>query len=269
MRFLFKLDAPATRDVTINYYTRPHDPPPDGAAQATTIVDYTPVLMGTATIQSGELEKPAEITIIDDELYELPETFELVWEFVPSDPCVDPDTVPKLHQDVNRLSTDSELHPPDHSDLALRCRPVDPLYWKVASVGTIENDDSAPQLFVSSPSVEENASPMNFTVSLGAPTAVNVTFDYQTAPGDLAHGALATSGTDYTTHGPPPESGFIPANETTPQAIPIPGQITPDSDPEPDENFILSINNVQHARTATNPLDGIAGRSSMTIQRFA
>ena len=250
MRFLFKLDAPATRDVTINYYTRPHDPPPDGAAQATTIDDYTPVLMGTATIQSGELEKPAEITIIDDELYELPETFELVWEFVPSDPCVDPDTVPKLHQDVNRLSPPSyvlEFYPPEHATNP--CEPTNADYWKAVSVGTILNDDDPPSLSVSDEAQFEDVDrPMNFTVSLlGAETAVPVTFDYTTVDG-----TATVSDNDYTAQNMVPRTIVPPARVTE---IEVP--ITPDSDPEPDEDFILQITDVNEHALAPPMLDGI------------
>ena len=262
LEFLFQLDEPARQEVTINYYTCPGidircplpnslPDPPDGTVAAEVGTDYTDV-SSFEPIPENVLSTTAVVMMTGDLLYERDETLYLVWEFDPEDPCaVD---VPQLDPDINRLSTDSRMHPHDHLDPALRCRPVVPDYWKAVSVGTIENDDDPPTLSVSSPSVAEDAGPMNFTVSLGAPTAVDVTFDYMTVDG------TATStipNNDYTPHGPPPESRLILANETEAQEITIEVPITPDSDPEPDENFILRINNVEHARPAADPLDGI------------
>ena len=262
MRFLFKLNAPATQNVTINYYTRLHPPNPPDTAQAV-VDDYTPVPSGnsqTAVIQSGELEKTAEITIIDDELYELPETFELVWEFVPSDPCAE--DVPQLDPDVNRLSSNPTLYPPDHPTEP--CRPVDPLYWMVASVGTILNDDMAPQLLVSSPSVAEDAgpmNPMNFTVSLGAATAVDVEFTAQTLTSTSANPATGgPSGCmpldcDYETIDSTRYTIIADPNGAPSQTVDV--TIVDDSLAEPDEDFILQITDVNEHALAPPMLDGI------------
>ena len=110
LKFLFQLDLPATQDVTINYYTRTDSIPPDDHAQATAGPDYTAVPMGSPLqeiIRRGELSATVEIAITGDDLYELDETMQLVWEFVPSDPCAA--NVPSLDDSVNRLSSHSAL----------------------------------------------------------------------------------------------------------------------------------------------------------------
>ena len=147
LEFLFQLNAPASQDVTINYYTQT-DSTLD-AVQATIVVDYTAVSemsKGSVIIREGELSATAPITITGETLYELDETLELVWEFVPSDPCVV--KVPRLDPSVNRLSPSSYIpafHPLGHTD---QCRPTDPDYWRVVSVGTIlNNDDPEPNDF--------------------------------------------------------------------------------------------------------------------------
>ena len=268
LKFLFQLDLPATQDVTINYNTQTDPAPPDDHAQATAGPDYTAVPMGSPLqeiIRRDELSATVEIAITGDDLYELDETMQLVWEFVPSDPCAA--NVPSLDDSVIRLSTDSQMHPHDHPEPALRCRPVIPDYWKVVSVGTIENDDSAPRMSVTGPppafsvqgpTATEGPPPplvqMAFWVSLNAPTAVPVTFDYRTVNGTGLDAAM--SGDDYTRLDS--TSATIPANPDPMErpGIEIPVVILDDFIAEDDEHFFLEITDVDSHATAPPLLRG-------------
>ena len=268
LEFLFQLDLPATQAVTIHYYTCPGDPRcpqpdelpdrPDGTDPATAGGDYMAV-NSSVVFAPGELSKTVQIPITGETLYELNEILHLVWEFDPLDPC----DAPSLDPSVNRLSDDETTDP-------LTCEPTDPDYWKGVSVGTIRNDDDPPVMTVTSPTASEDVGQMTFTVSLKAATAVPVTFDYQTVPGNPAHGAVATAGVDYTALGPPSRQGNFVADQNGDQSQLIPVTILNELfDPiaEPDEHFFLHITNVMHARPQdihARPQDPLVGIGTIT-----
>ena len=252
LEFLFQLDLPATQDVTINYYTRLDQTP--GVVPATIMDDYTAVPESPVSfvmIERGELSATVEIAITADNLYELDETLELVWQFVPSeDPCAA--NVPSLHPSVNRLSDDSSLHPLGHTEA---CTPENPDYWKAVSVGTINNinnDDDPPVMTVTSPTASEDAGQMTFTVSLNAPTAVPVSFKYQTVDGTGLDAAM--SGDDYTPR--PLTDETIGPDQTNPPIEPIHVRIVDNFIAEDDEHFFLEITDVDLHATAPDPLRG-------------
>ena len=251
VEFLFQLStASSGQDVIIEYFTRPHTA---GAAPATIVTDYTEVPsspVSSVPIRAGELSATVSIPITGEDLYEFDETFELVWRLVPSMPCPPGTGVPDLDPSVNRLSPHSytpTFHPVGHAN---ECEPTNPDYWRAVSVGTILNDDLAPQLSVTSPTAAEDAGQMTFRVGLDAPTAVTTRFDYTTVDG------TAILGADYTPRVLP--GATIGADVIALPFIDVHVQIIDDFVAEPDETFVLNITNVDAHARATDPLEGTA-----------
>ena len=256
MTFRVELDRPATQDVTIKYRARNFRG--DTADEIEDNRDFIRVPdvwkgWGSApelTIKMGSTYATVDIEIIGDDLYEEDETFSLMWQFEPSDPCAA--DAPRLHPDVKRLWPDnpgfnSHLHP------TRPCQPKDSLYspyWRVRSIGTIINDDEPPRLLVSNPTVTEGSG-AEFVVSLDAPTHEDVTFNYATANGTATAGNCNTDpNADYGVLTQPEE---LKADPTSPPSMTIRVMICDDSIPEPDENFFLEITNVnEHAKAAAN-----------------
>ncbi|MCP4653786.1 MAG: hypothetical protein GY856_00055, partial [bacterium] len=104
-----------------------------------------------------------------------------------------------------------------------------------AGIGTIDDDDAAPELSVSSVTVDETESEAIFSVELSAASGFDVTVDYATAE------ATATAGLDYES-----ASGelSLPAG-TTSRTVAVP--ILDDLLDEDDETFLLALANAEHA----------------------
>ncbi len=105
-----------------------------------------------------------------------------------------------------------------------------------SATGTILDDDLPPTVSVSSPSVAEGnagTTPMVFTVSLSAPSGLDVTFTRATADG------TATAGSDYVAL--PAAAASIPAGGTT---LEVAVQINGDSFIEASETFSLVLSGI-------------------------
>ena len=114
---------------------------------------------------------------------------------------------------------------------------------------TIKEDETAPILSVTSPTLREDLGPANVEVSLSVACAFDVSFNFATRNG------TATSGADYTGKN---GQGLIRAGATS---YTTSVEITNDSTPEPTENFFLDISNIVGVTVAGNKLT-----STVTIQ---
>jgi hypothetical protein len=111
-----------------------------------------------------------------------------------------------------------------------------------AATGTITDDDAAPTISVSSPSVNEGnagSTALTFVVSLSAPSGLDVTFMRATANG------TATAGSDYTALAS--ALATIPAGQTSLNVV---VQVTGDVIFEPSETFVLNLTGITNASPA-------------------
>ncbi len=200
MVFTVMSSAESTVDITVEFDTS------DGTAEAG--VDYVPN-SGAATITAGETMTTITVGVIGDTGAELDETFTV------------------------NLSSPGGEGPPTFT------------IADGTGVGTITNDDAAPPalptLSISNGGVIEGnsgSSPMAFTVTLGEPSALEVTVGFATsnasatAPGDYT----ATSGTL-----------VIPAGSTSATiAVPVIGDTTA----EANETFTVTLSSPTNATIA-------------------
>ncbi len=169
--FTVRLSAASGQTVTVAYATAPDT---DGAAPATEGADCTVTgadyddTSGTLTFQPGQpLTQTVSVTVCDDALYEQNETFLL------------------------QLSGAQNAELPQATATA---------------TGEIENDDMASQLSVADARADEDAGPIEFTVSLERSSSDEVTVKYRTtdgsaiAPGDYT--AYTEQGGHTLTFGP-------------------------------------------------------------------
>ena len=104
-----------------------------------------------------------------------------------------------------------------------------------AATGTIADNDTMPELTVDDARAAEDAGVMVFTVSLNAPSALQVTVDYATSDGS------ATAGEDYTaTEG---SLSFMPGDVERTISV----MLTEDTKYEGDETFALTLDNPENA----------------------
>lgn len=171
-------------------------------------VDYQDV-SGTLTFAPGQTTQTIAVPIAGDTLYEGDETFYL-----------------QLSNGTNGV--------------------VGSTYY--LGVGTIQNDDAAPQVLVNPISVVEGNSGTStavFTVNLSTVSGLPVGVYYNTIAG------TATSGTDY---GSVNGYLFIPAGQTTATiSVPIVG----DTAVEADETFVLNLYNPMSATIPQNQISAV------------
>jgi hypothetical protein len=110
--------------------------------------------------------------------------------------------------------------------------------------GQISEDDPMPSITVDDPSVDENAGPLTFTISVDAAAGVDVSVDYATADG------TATAGADYTaTSG----TATIAAGDTS-TTVDVP--VTDDAVFERGESLELDLTNELHGALVDAAGDG-------------
>ena len=181
---------------------------------ATSGTDYTAVTAGTLTFAAGDTSKTVTVSVTGDTVDEPNETV------------------------VLRLSS------PSNATLAGGVTTLD-------GTGTITDDDGAPELSISSPSVEEGDSGtanLEFVVSLAGVTSRQVTVGYA----DATTGT-ATSGTDYTA---------VTAGTLTfaagDSAKTVTVAVTGDTVDEPNETVVLRLSSPSNATLAggVTTLDG-------------
>ncbi len=114
------------------------------------------------------------------------------------------------------------------------------------ATGTITNDDDAPTITISAPSVTEGNPPTNpplsFVVSLSTASGLPVNFNYAT------NGAAgtATAGTDYTAIAS--TAGSIPAGDLS---VTLPVTVIGDLVSEGNETVVLALSGISNANVAT------------------
>ena len=135
---------------------------------------------------------------------------------------------------VSVATTDDSVDENDETFTLTLSSPANATLGDAAATGTIEDDDSPPVLSVSDASAAEGDA-VEFTVSLSAASAQQVTVEHATSDG------TAASGTDYTA-----ESGTLTfaANETT-KTVSV--ATTDDSVDEEDETFTLTLSSATNA----------------------
>ena len=102
-------------------------------------------------------------------------------------------------------------------------------------VGTITDNDSAPNLSIADVTVDEGDGTATFTVSLDAASGQDVGFVYQTSDG------TALDGSDYTNSNGP--ASIVAGNTSTTFTVPI----TDDALDEADETFTVDLSSVSNA----------------------
>lgn len=119
--------------------------------------------------------------------------------------------------------------------------PVNAFLAKPAGVGTINDNDAAPNLSIQDASLVEgdrNSQPLNFTVTLDAPSGQTVQVSYATVAG------TAVAGVDYTA-----VSGvvtFAPGQTSRTISVPVLGDLLP----EQNETFLVLLSSPQNATSS-------------------
>ena len=129
---------------------------------------------------------------------------------------------------------------PDETVVVSLSSPANATISAGSGTGTIRDDDAAPTLSISSPSVTEGASgavPLTFRVTLSAGSGKRVTVGYA----DALTGT-ATSGTDYTAV---PAGTLTFAAGTTSRSITV--SVTGDTTDEPDETVVVALSSATNA----------------------
>ena len=121
-----------------------------------------------------------------------------------------------------------------------------------AATGTIADNDAMPELTVDDARAAEDAGVMVFTVSLNAPSALQVTVDYATSDGS------ATAGEDY--NAAEGSLSFMPGDVERTISV----MLTEDTKYEGDETFALTLDNPENAGLASAAATGtIADNDAM------
>ena len=235
--FRLRIDQPVAQDIQVEYWTAATTAPGVTPASASgPHRDYVPVPQTTppttVTIPAGATEATVEVDIVEDNVYEHDEVFELKTRFVASTlPTTNPPTLDGADPITNIATADA----------------------------TIENDDAEPVLSVNSPTADEGRQ-VTFTATLNNPTAVDVTFNAETRDATASeiptgHGK-AEAPADYTALTTAPHT--INADEATAPSLDLHVQTIDDTIGEPDEVFLLAITNI----TATAPANTAAAATA-------
>ena len=130
-------------------------------------------------------------------------------------------------------------HEPDETFVVNLTDPVNATIADAQAVGTIVNDDSAPEIAITDATVTEGTAvgPALFTASLSTPSSSTVTVAFATADGTATSADyVGTSGT----------LAFPPG--TTNQTVSV--DIIADTTQEPDESFVVNLTNAVNATIA-------------------
>ena len=145
---------------------------------------------------------------------------------------------------ISVLLQEDTLHEGDETFALTLSNPENAGLASAAATGTIADNDAMPELTVDDARVAEDAGVMVFTVSLNAPSALQVTVDYATSDGS------ATAGEDY--NAAEGSLSFMPGDiERT-----ISVMLTEDTMYEGDETFALTLENPENAGLANAAATG-------------
>ena len=127
------------------------------------------------------------------------------------------------------------LHEGDETFALTLSNPENAGLESAAATGTIADNDAMPELTVDDARAAEDAGVMVFTVSLNAPSALQVTVDYATSDGS------ATAGEDY--NAAEGSLSFMPGDVERTISV----MLTEDTKYEGDETFALTLDNPENA----------------------
>ena len=122
--------------------------------------------------------------------------------------------------------------------------PLDRAADRATATGVIVDDDDPPEVTVDDAAGDETVGSLAFVVSLGGPSAIDVAVDYATADD------TATAGRDYEAR-----SGtlsFAPGTVTRTILVPV----LDDAEDEPDETFVLALDDPRNATLADGSATG-------------
>ena len=173
----------------------------EGNSTATVGDDYTDLPAGTLTFAPSTTIQTIEVAVTDDTIDEENETVIII------------------------------LSNPANADITTTADGT--------GTGTITDNDAAPTLAIDSPSVDEGATSLTYTVTLSGASGRTVTVDYAVDEGN----STATVGDDYTDL---PAGTLTFAPSTTIQTIEV--AVTDDTIDEENETVIIILSNYHHHR---------------------
>ena len=153
---------------------------------------------------------------------------------------------------ISVLLQEDTLHEGDETFALTLSNPENAGLASAAATGTIADNDAMPELTVDDARAAEDAGVMVFTVSLNAPSALQVTVDYATSDGS------ATAGEDY--NAAEGSLSFMPGDVERTISV----MLTEDTMYEGDETFALTLDNPENAGLASAAATGtIADNDAM------
>ena len=153
---------------------------------------------------------------------------------------------------ISVLLQEDTLHEGDETFALTLSNPENAGLASAAATGTIADNDAMPELTVDDARAAEDADVMVFTVSLNAPSALQVTVDYATSDGS------ATAGEDY--NAAEGSLSFMPGDVERTISV----MLTEDTMYEGDETFALTLDNPENAGLASAAATGtIADNDAM------
>ena len=153
---------------------------------------------------------------------------------------------------ISVLLQEDTLHEGDETFALTLSNPENAGLASAAATGTIADNDAMPELTVDDARAAEDADVMVFTVSLNAPSALQVTVDYASSDGS------ATAGEDY--NAAEGSLSFMPGDVERTISV----MLTEDTMYEGDETFALTLDNPENAGLASAAATGtIADNDAM------
>ena len=171
--------------------------------------DFSYINIGSAEIEALGDTWSVFVVVLDDDLHEDEETFEISIRWSDTAPLGTPVVMPAPYADAGA----------------------------VYGTGTIIDDDARPTLAVAADRAEEGEA-LSLTIRLDRPTAETVTFDYETADGSVP---AATAGADYA---PVLDTATIPPGELS---VTVTVRTIEDALFEADENVELRLSDLAGA----------------------
>ncbi len=246
IRFAVRLAPAATGEVTVRYYT--------SSGTATVRADYEETT-GTLTFATGEWRKIVEVPIVDDEEKDSGETF-FFHLFEASGAQIGDDRATGTI--LNREDEDDTAEDDTAEDDPVEDDPVedDPVEDDPVEEEAIEKAPPPPALSVADASVDEkenDATLLDFAVTLNRAPSTTVTVDYATADGAGAN--PATAGQDYHSR-----SGTLTFTRGQQRRI-VSIAVLDDSHDEGAETLTMTLSNASGATIADGKATGTINNS--------
>ena len=157
-----------------------------------------------------------------------------------------------VERTISVMLTEDTMYEGDETFALTLDNPENAGLASAAATGTIADNDAMPELTVSDTRASEDAVVLVFTVSLNAPSALQVTVDYASSDGS------ATAGEDY--NAAEGSLSFMPGDVERTISV----MLTEDTMYEGDETFALTLDNPENAGLASAAATGtIADNDAM------